>query len=61
MHEYQNLRRTVPGVTGAAYLFILTMGNGLQTKFNNKKTPLPLPDEVQDQLAGSTIFSTLDL
>ena len=32
----------------------------------NKKTtkdacPLPLPDEVQDQLAGSTIFSTLDL
>ena len=32
----------------------------------NKKTvkdayPLPLPDEVQDQLNGSTIFSTLDL
>ena len=32
----------------------------------NKKTtkdayPLPLPDEVQDQLAGSTTFSTLDL
>ena len=32
----------------------------------NKKTvkdayPLPLPDEVQDQLSGSTIFSTLDL
>ena len=32
----------------------------------NKKTikdayPLPLPDEVQDKLAGSTIFSTLDL
>ena len=32
----------------------------------NKKTtkdayPLPLPDEVQNQLAGSTIFSTLDL
>ena len=23
--------------------------------------PLPLPDEVQDQLAGSTVFSTLDL
>jgi hypothetical protein len=23
--------------------------------------PLPLPDEVQDRLAGSTIFSTLDL
>ena len=23
--------------------------------------PLPLPDEVQDQLSGSTIFSTLDL
>ena len=32
----------------------------------NKKTtkdayPLPLPDEVQDQLSGSTVFSTLDL
>ena len=32
----------------------------------NKKTmknacPLPLLDEVQDQLAGSTVFSTLDL
>ena len=32
----------------------------------NKKTqkdayPLPLPDEVQDKLAGSTIFTTLDL
>lgn len=32
----------------------------------NKKTtkdvyPLPLPDEVQDRLAGSAIFSTLDL
>ena len=32
----------------------------------NKKTtrdvyPLPLPDEVQDWLAGSSIFSTLDL
>ena len=32
----------------------------------NKKTrkdsyPLPLPDEVQDPLSGSTIFSTLDL
>ena len=32
----------------------------------NKKTvkdsyPLPLPDEVQDQLAGSAVFSTLDL
>ena len=32
----------------------------------NKKTtkdvyPLPLPDEVQDRLAGSTILSTLDL
>ena len=32
----------------------------------NKRTvkdayPLPLPDEVQDQLSGSTIFSTLDL
>ena len=32
----------------------------------NKQTtkdayPLPLPDEVQDQLAGSTIFSTLHL
>ena len=32
----------------------------------NKKTtkdtyPLPLPDEVQDQLVGSTTFSTLDL
>ena len=32
----------------------------------NKRTvkvayPLPLPDEVQDQLAGSTVFSTLDL
>lgn len=32
----------------------------------NKRTakdsyPLPLPDEVQDKLAGSTIFSTLDL
>ena len=32
----------------------------------NKQTtkdayPLPLPDEVQDRLAGSTIFSTLDL
>ena len=32
----------------------------------NKKTikdayPLPLPDEVQDKLAGSTIFSALDL
>ena len=32
----------------------------------NKKTakdayPLPLPDEVQDRLAGSTVFSTLDL
>lgn len=32
----------------------------------NKKTtkdayPLPLPDEVQDRLSGSTIFSTLDL
>ena len=23
--------------------------------------PLPLPDDVQDRLAGSTIFSTLDL
>ena len=23
--------------------------------------PQPLPDEVQDKLAGSTIFSTLDL
>ena len=23
--------------------------------------PLPLPDEVQDQLARSTVFSTLDL
>ena len=32
----------------------------------NKKTtkdayPLPLPDDVQDQLLGSTVFSTLDL
>ena len=32
----------------------------------NKRTvkdtyPLPLPDEVQDQLAGSVVFSTLDL
>jgi hypothetical protein len=32
----------------------------------NKKTkkdayPLPLPDEVQDNLAGSTVFTTLDL
>ena len=32
----------------------------------NKKTqkdayPLPLPDEVQNKLAGSTIFTTLDL
>ena len=32
----------------------------------NKKTqkevyPLPLPDEVEDKLSGSTIFSTLDL
>ena len=32
----------------------------------NKKTsrdayPLPLPDAVQDRLAGSTIFTTLDL
>jgi len=32
----------------------------------NKKTqkdayPLPLPDEVQDKLPGSTIFTTLDL
>ena len=32
----------------------------------NKRTtkdsyPLPLPDEVQDQLARSTVFSTLDL
>ena len=32
----------------------------------NKKTvkdayPLPRPDEVQDRLAGSTVFSTLDL
>ena len=32
----------------------------------NKQTtkdayPLPLPDEVQDRLAGSTVFSTLDL
>ena len=32
----------------------------------NKRTsqdayPLPLPDEVQDQLAGLTIFSTLDI
>jgi len=32
----------------------------------NKRTtkdayPLPLPDEVQDQLSGSTMFSTLDL
>ena len=32
----------------------------------NKKTtrdayPLPLPDEVQDRLAKSTVFSTLDL
>ena len=32
----------------------------------NKKTtkdayPLPLPDEVQDQLSGSTVYSTLDL
>ena len=32
----------------------------------NKKTtcdtyPFPLPDEVQDWLAGSSIFSTLDL
>ena len=23
--------------------------------------PLPLPDEVQDRLAGSTVFTTLDL
>ena len=23
--------------------------------------PLPLPDEVQDHLAGSTVFTTLDL
>ena len=32
---------------------------------NNRTTkdsyPLPLPDEVQDQFAGSTVFSTLDL
>ena len=32
----------------------------------NKKTtkdayPLPLPDEVQDQLAGAKVFTTLDL
>ena len=33
---------------------------------SNKRTvkdayPLPHPDEVQDQLAGSTVFSTLNL
>ena len=32
----------------------------------NKRTskdsyPLPLPDEIQDKMAGSTVFSTLDL
>ena len=34
-------------------------------EFNKKTTkdayPLPLPDEAQDQLSGSTVFSTLDL
>ena len=30
-------------------------------KQTTKEYLLPLPDEVQDRLAGSTIFSTLDL
>ena len=33
----------------------------LNKKRKKDAYPLPLPDEVQDKLAGSTIFSTLDL
>ena len=33
----------------------------LDKKTTKDAYPLPLPDEVQDRLPGSTIFSTLDL
>ena len=33
----------------------------LNKKIIKDAYPLPLPDEVQDRLAGSSIFSTLDL
>ena len=33
----------------------------LNKKIRKDSYPLPLPDEIQDQLSGSTIFSTLDL
>ena len=33
----------------------------LNKKSQKDAYPLPLPDEVQDRLAGSAIFSTLDL
>jgi len=34
---------------------------GLNKKTQKDAYPLPLPDEVQDKLAGSIIFTTLDL
>ena len=33
----------------------------LQSKLSQDAYPLPLPDDVQDQLPNSTVFSTLDL
>ena len=54
----------------APAMFVLKKSGELQTCIDyrelNKKTrkdsyPVPLPDEVQDQLSGSTTVSTLDL
>ena len=75
VEAHSHLFHTTPGVSQACHFIPILFGSPQQRVPEvrsvwlwelNKKTvkdsyPLPLPDEVQDQLAGSAVFSTLDL